>query len=36
MYEVVLNANKLAIKNIKANMIGSEVDSISRNYIKEN
>jgi Xaa-Pro aminopeptidase len=36
MYQTVLNANKVGIKNIKANMKGSAVDAITRNCIKAN
>jgi Xaa-Pro aminopeptidase len=36
MYQTVLNANKLGIKKVKANMTGIQVDNICRNYIKDN
>jgi Xaa-Pro aminopeptidase len=36
MRQVVLSANKLGIEKVKANMIGSKVDNICRQYIKDN
>jgi Xaa-Pro aminopeptidase len=36
MYDIVLKANLLGIKNAKANILGATLDSIPRNYIKDN
>jgi Xaa-Pro aminopeptidase len=36
MYDVVLKTNLLGIKNAKANVIGSRLDAVCRNFIKQN
>jgi Xaa-Pro aminopeptidase len=36
MYRTVLAANKMGIKSLKANVIGSDIDLVCREYIKKN